>query len=137
MGIPTLPKREVPEVGYREIRDWVINHLGDELNGEKTTSEIVIELLENAVTYRDDRDMWKARTRMMQEEQADVMEHYFNLFSPLDTEKAHQALRRADELLNKYDPERREKALAKLRSLPSFPDSLLAASGFPDEENKP
>jgi len=45
MGIPTLPKKEVPEVGYRIIRDWVIDNLGDELDGEKTTSEIVVEML--------------------------------------------------------------------------------------------
>jgi len=136
MGIPTLPKKEVPEVGYRVIYDWIINHLGDELDGEKTTSEIVVELLKNALVFRDDRDMWKARTRDLQQEQADVMEHYFNCFSALDTEKAHAAIRRADELLEKYDPDRRKKALAKLRALPAFPDSLFAASGFPDSDEE-
>lgn len=45
MGIPTLPKHEVPEVGYRLIRDELINLFGDELDAERSASEQVIERL--------------------------------------------------------------------------------------------
>lgn len=154
MGIPKLPKKEVPEVGYRAIYDWVINHLGDELDGEKTTSEVVISLLDRLPSIREARDMWKARTRMMQEEQAEVMKHYFDCFAALPPGKGEEALKRADELLRKYDPDydpdriehtpledhtveiRRKEALKKLGELPAFPDSLLAASGFPDSDEE-
>lgn len=45
MGIPKLPRYEVPAVGYREIRDALINFYGDTIDPERTASEQVIELL--------------------------------------------------------------------------------------------
>lgn len=49
--IPVLPKKEVPENGYRAIYDWVLTNVHpDVLAGEtKTTSQVVIELLEKVV----------------------------------------------------------------------------------------
>jgi len=51
----------------------------------------------------DERDMWKRRTRQMQEEQAEVMHHYHECFSPLKSGEGFKALERAEELLDKYD----------------------------------
>ena len=48
--IPNLPKKEVPESGYRAIYDWVLTNVHPDLllNGTKTASELVIEILEKA-----------------------------------------------------------------------------------------
>lgn len=49
--IPVLPKKEVPEIGYRAIYDWVITNVHPDLlaDGTKTVSELVIEMLEKAL----------------------------------------------------------------------------------------
>jgi hypothetical protein len=44
--IPNIPKKEVPENGYRAIYDFVITNFSTKVvTGEETTSEIVIKLL--------------------------------------------------------------------------------------------
>ena len=47
MGIPTLPKKEIPEVGYRLIRDALLDYHGDDLNSEETASDQIIRLLKD------------------------------------------------------------------------------------------
>lgn len=50
-AIPVLPKKEVPESGYRAIYDWVLTNVHPDLllDGEKTISKVVIEILEKSV----------------------------------------------------------------------------------------
>jgi len=49
--IPVLPKKEIPENGYRAIYDWVLTNVHPDslVDGTKTTSELVIEILEKTV----------------------------------------------------------------------------------------
>lgn len=49
--IPVLPKKEVPEAGYRAIYDWMLTNVHPDLlaGGEKTMSQVVIGILEKAV----------------------------------------------------------------------------------------
>lgn len=49
--IPVLPKKEIPEEGYRAIRDALIDNFGPHLSKSKTTSEQVIEILERSKEY--------------------------------------------------------------------------------------
>jgi hypothetical protein len=48
-----LPKHEVAEVGYRAIRDWLLDNIGEGIDTSKTTSQIVIELLESHFDEED------------------------------------------------------------------------------------
>jgi hypothetical protein len=50
---------------------------------------------------------------------------------PLNKEIAR---RRSHDALKEVEDLRRSTALERLRSLPPFPDSMLAASGFPEED---
>jgi hypothetical protein len=51
-GIPNLPKHEVPEVGYKLIRDALIDNFGALIDTERTASDQVIELLQELAERR-------------------------------------------------------------------------------------